>query len=261
MRARSSAQCQAALQNSEFADAPVVCCLTTHETTQNLLQTVSSNLDGRSLLNLCSGNPDEVRTFAEWLSPLLGPTGAFVSGAFSGSPQFAREGKGLVMLSHPTDHPIPESVLGVVDAMGRKVECPGSLGCERALDYAIVDMYLANLVAVTNGLSMLDQEGVPPELFMELLDARLPQIPEAMRALSSRMATRNYHDVTASLSTWRSFLSGRLPYLQQHSLPTSFPEYVLPILEDPAVIGAEGEHAGQDIARIQELLRVRRPQP
>ena len=84
-----------------------------------------------------------MRSFSEWLLPALGSSGAFVSGAFAGSPQFAREGKGLLMLSNCTDQTTPASVVAVVAAMGRKIECPGLLGCERALDYAIVDMYLA----------------------------------------------------------------------------------------------------------------------
>ena len=144
-----------------------------------------------------------------------------------------------------------------LDALGTVTFC-GTVGASRALDYAVVDLYLVNYLSFAANLAMLEREGVDLSLLYPNVGARLAQVPAFLEASARRMQARDEASYRASpgatVGTWRNFWASRLPYLDAHALPSQLPRFVVGLL-DEAAGGAGAPHADADMTRLQEVVR------
>lgn len=140
-------------------------------------------LTGRVVVNLASGSPDDGRMVAAKLDGkgLL----AYVDGAFSGPPQKARGGAGVVFASCE-NAAVFKSHCGLLAGLG-KVVFTGRIGSSRALDYAVVDLALVNLMALASNTAMLEREGVNTDQLFASLEHRFATMPAYLRGNYEKM--------------------------------------------------------------------------
>jgi 3-hydroxyisobutyrate dehydrogenase-like beta-hydroxyacid dehydrogenase len=213
-------------------------------------------LQGRVLANVVSGNPDEGRAAYERSHEAR--VAGYLDGAYSGSPAKARAGAGQLFLSSGDGgDALVRAHQPALDALGTVTFC-GTVGASRALDYAVVDLYLMNYLSFTANLAMLERERVDLSLLYPNVGARLAQVPAFLEAAAARMESRDeaaYRaNPGATVGTWRNFWASRLPYLDAHELPAQLPRFVVGLL-DEAAGGAGGPHADADMTRLQEVVR------
>jgi hypothetical protein len=149
-------------------------------------------------------------------------------------------------------------VLGLAAQMGRLVYTGTTVGSSKALDFALVDMYMMNMLSFMSGLSMLEAEGIPDahQVLLDNMAIRMNDMPGQFKDALPKMDSKEYTtNVGATIGTWKGFFGGRLPYLKNHGISTTWPDFALTVLNDPKVGGVDGEFDGHDSSRIQELMR------
>ena len=130
------------------------------------------------------------------------------------------------------------------------------MGSARALDYAVVDLAMANYLSHCANLAMLEREGVDPAQFASEASFRLNHVGPMLAQFEKRSRSRDeaayLAEPSATLGTWRNFWGSRLPYFEAHGLPAAFPKFVVGLLDEA---GASGAHKDADVTRLQEVVR------
>eukprot|EP00930_Biecheleria_cincta_P072399 TRINITY_DN59804_c0_g1_i1.p1 TRINITY_DN59804_c0_g1~~TRINITY_DN59804_c0_g1_i1.p1 ORF type:complete len:348 (+),score=63.53 TRINITY_DN59804_c0_g1_i1:105-1046(+) len=246
-----------------FTDTKAVC---------SVLQNpgVGEALRGKTLVNLTSGNPDEGREIAQAVAEASSGQALFLDGAYCGPPTKAREGTGQLFLSEaPVSgaasdderHPGLARAKPVLAELGQ-VSFAGNIGASRALDYAVVDLFFANVLSFMSSAAALEKEGVDIKQVVQEAQKRLATVPGAMELYSKKMESREddaYRtNTTVTLDTARSYWASRLPYNRAHGIPSHFTDLYLSLLDEAAggPPGApERQHGSADLSRLQEVVR------
>eukprot|EP01060_Flectonema_neradi_P001220 TRINITY_DN10726_c0_g1_i1.p1 TRINITY_DN10726_c0_g1~~TRINITY_DN10726_c0_g1_i1.p1 ORF type:complete len:300 (+),score=51.74 TRINITY_DN10726_c0_g1_i1:43-942(+) len=238
-------------------EALIVMVMTTMEATSEILESVKSDLSGRVVVNLASGNPDQGRNIAKQLSEYK--IGGYLDGAYSGPPAKARAGAGTLFLS-AAEKSLFDTHTSLLSDLGENI-WSGDIGASRALDYAVVDLVLANMMCYSSALSMMEKEGVDQKTFFECSAKRLSTVPAMLELSYERMKDRTEEGYStnpvATLGTWRNFVSSRLPYMSENQMSTVIPEFNVSVI-DKAI--EKGGSPDDDITRIQEVTRYSKPQ-
>ena len=236
------------------ADGPVILMLANIPAVQELLAqpAVRAALAGKTLVNIVSGNPDEGRAVA---ASVAGVAAVCIDGAYSGAPTKALAGAGQVFVSSDDGGAAVERCRPILESLG-KVTFSGKVGSARALDYAVVDLAMANYLSHCANLAMLEREGVDPAQFASEASFRLATCASMLEKFEKRSRSRDeaayLAEPSATLGTWRNFWGSRLPYFEAHGLPAAFPKFVVGLLDEA---GASGAHKDADVTRLQEVVR------
>eukprot|EP00754_Rhynchopus_humris_P038538 Rhum_TRINITY_DN2115_c0_g1::Rhum_TRINITY_DN2115_c0_g1_i1::g.6010::m.6010/K00020/mmsB, HIBADH; 3-hydroxyisobutyrate dehydrogenase len=208
---------------------------------------------GRTVVNITSGNPDEGRAVAA----LLKAKGVahYVDACFSGGPDKAAKGTGTLFISSDDAETTAALQKSHLNDMATVVFA-GPIGASRALDYCVVDLALAAFVSYSSNLSMLEKEGVAPEIVQQCVAQRVATIPAVLEVFRKRMEDRSDEayktNPIATLDTWHNFVTSRVPYYKEHGFSTSVPDYNASILLQA---GATGPAGSSDMTRLQEVTR------
>eukprot|EP00928_Gymnodinium_smaydae_P032022 TRINITY_DN23311_c0_g1_i1.p1 TRINITY_DN23311_c0_g1~~TRINITY_DN23311_c0_g1_i1.p1 ORF type:complete len:332 (+),score=62.95 TRINITY_DN23311_c0_g1_i1:55-1050(+) len=238
--------------------APVLVVLTDVASVISMLRgnDVGASLRGRTLVNLASANPDEGREVSKVANEVTGGDVAFIDGAYCGNPTKARTGTGQLFLSAATAGAL-EPAKPLLEQLGSVTMC-GNVGSSRALDYAVVDLFFANLLSFLSNKEALDREGVDIQQAIREIKKRLDTVPAVLEMYNARLASRSDEDynanVTVSLGTARNYWASRLPYCEARGIPTHLTDLFLDLL-DEASGGPAGPHVEADISRLQECVR------
>lgn len=213
-------------------------------------------LQGKTLVNLVSGNADDARQVAASVDDICGDAVRFVDGAYCGNSSKVRAGVGQLFLSSCEPF-IVDEVRPLLEELGSVSFC-GPLGASRALDYGVVDLFFVNLLSFMSNAAALEREGADMKLFFAEAGKRLSTVPAALEMYHERMKSRDEaaydENVTASLATARSFWASRLPYSERCGDPTQLTDLFVQLL-DEASGGMDGPHAQADVSRLQEVVR------
>ena len=246
------AQCIAAAA----LDAPVVVVLSDTTSCLALIEELNHALNRRTLVNLCSGSPDDGRQVGDRLAALTDVR--YADGSYCGPPAKARQGAGLLFLSG-SDPDVVEPIRPLLSELG-EVSDVGPIGASRALDYAVVDLALVSYGSLCSNIEMLGREGVDRSLLHACMAKRLAMLPQALKDLHARMDCRSdesYHErPVATLRTIRDFWASRLPYMDARRIPSDWPRFMAALCERAA--GSGGEHLDADVSRMQEAMRSAR---
>ena len=234
------------------ADGPIILMLATIPAVQELLAqpAVRAALAGKTLVNIVSGNPDEGRAVA---ASVAGVAAVCIDGAYSGAPTKALAGAGQVFVSSDDGGAAVERCRPILESLG-KVTFAGKVGSARALDYAVVDLAMANYLSHCANLAMLEREGVDPAQFASEASFRLGPVAPDARSVSKRSGRAREASYLADRRDAQrgAFWGSRLPYFEAHGLPAAFPKFVVGLLDEA---GASGAHKDADVTRLQEVVR------
>eukprot|EP00939_MAST-03C_sp_MAST-3C-sp1_P004289 g4289.t1 len=215
-----------------------------------------------AILNLISASPTDAKSFAKKLV-VSSPDSAedasccfqlnYVDASYAGTPELLASGSGLILSSSSTGH-ITRNVRDIMSALAKDVRVyNGPIGCAKAIDYAIVDMYFANMIFFLSGVGLAEAEGLTAEDFLELIELKVPTYASTFRGLLPRLANRDYRSsVTASIKTWTRFFECRMDYLATRNLNTDLAKFSVDFLKR---VGEKGDSDDDDVYRIQEVLR------
>ena len=207
----------------------------------------------KHVISLVSSNPTQAKVFAEFVRSGGRNIRSYVDGAYAGAPSTILDGSGLIMASADSGDP-PSIVSTALKTLGKVEIAKGTMGCAKAIDYAIVDMYFANLVFFLNGLGMIEAEGVSSESLLRLMEYKLPTYTKLFREQMKRIDKRDYESsVTATLRTWLAFFDGRSDWLKHRNLNTRTIDFARKLLRDSGACDqVKKQH---DAYCVQEILR------
>eukprot|EP00929_Paragymnodinium_shiwhaense_P122676 TRINITY_DN95636_c0_g1_i1.p1 TRINITY_DN95636_c0_g1~~TRINITY_DN95636_c0_g1_i1.p1 ORF type:complete len:322 (+),score=44.37 TRINITY_DN95636_c0_g1_i1:146-1111(+) len=216
---------------------------------------IGKALQGRTLVNLTSGNPDDGRQVAKAVEEVAGNGCKFVDGAYCGNPTKARSGSGQLFLSSHCESVVEEASSALSD-LGSVAYC-GAIGSSRALDYAVVDLFFANLLSFMSNAAALEKEGVDMKQCLAEMKKRLDTVPGVLELYHERMKSRQEdayaRDVTVSLSTSKNYWASRLPYNDTNGIPSDFANLYVELLQKAS--GSAGQFSESDLSRLQEAVR------
>ena len=224
------------------------------EIAKNVVSSIPTSLfQDKHVICLVSSNPTQAFTFATYIQKDR-DLQTYVDGAYAGAPSTVLDGSGLIMVSSSCSTPPPLCVQKTLESIGKVEWINGKMGCAKAIDYAIVDMYFANLTFFLNGLGMIEAEGVSSESLLRLLSYKLPTYTTLFREQIERLDRRDYKSsITATLRTWLAFFDGRIEWLKNRKLNTRTIDFARKLLIDS---GANHNFKKlEDAYRVQEILR------
>ena len=242
----------AAVQHSS-PDSTVILIVSDTAACFDTLDSIKSQLNGRTVVNLTSGSPDDGRKIA---AALADTNSAYIDGAYCGPPAKARAGSGILFLSAEQQDDV-ERLRPTLEALGEVAFAGTKIGSSRALDYAVVDLALVCYNSYFSNLAMLEQEGVDQALVREHAAKRLATVAPALGLLHARAGAAQRSDdeykakPIVTLQTLRGWWSGRLPYLEARGIPTEWPRFMAGLAER----ASEGGHETADVTRHLEVMR------
>lgn len=233
----------------------VVIFLGNLEIARNVISSIpGSCFRGKHVISLVSSSPTDAKAFAKFIRGDNRDICSYVDGAYAGAPSTVLDGSGLIMASTDTLDDPPSIVNETLCTLGRVEYVQGKMGCAKAIDYAIVDMYFANLIFFLNGLGMIEAEGVSSEALLNLLEYKLPTYTKLFRGQMERIDRRDYESsITATLRTWLAFFDGRTDWMKHRNLNTRTIDFAKQLLRDSGACDKVKKF--RDAYCVQEILR------
>lgn len=227
------------------ASPVTVICIDNYDATQALIESegLLEALTGRTLIQLSTGTPAEVRQLAPWLTS----NGiAVLDGAIMPYPDGIGADDAQILFSGPDDiYSRHQRLLG---ALGGDLRYVGEeVGAAAVLDMALLSHQLANYLGVWHGVRVCESEGVGIDLFASLLP---PEDPAAH--LARRISDYDYDQPGASLNVWNAALDRILEQARANRINREVPELISSLFRRAIVLG----HGARDIATVIEVLRA-----
>jgi 3-hydroxyisobutyrate dehydrogenase-like beta-hydroxyacid dehydrogenase len=174
------------------ASRVLLVCLTDFRATNSLLgpEDVSSELKGRTVIELSSGNLQEGEEFAAWLHEL---GASCLDGAILGAPYTIGTDRGQILLAGPTN--TFEQVESVMSCLGTVRYLGANIRAAGALSLAWTCQRFGLFVGLAHGALLCESEGLDCSHYASLF-------PDGDRAqlFANVVASDDYNDPAATLN-------------------------------------------------------------
>ena len=239
--AKAASSLEAAIE----ASPRVMICITEYETSRKLLDqpSVVSRLVNKTIIQLSTGTPGEVRKMAQWVNN----QGAnYLDGSIMVYPPTI--GKEAAQLLISGDESIFHDCEPYINSLGGDVRYVGEkIGTAAALDLAVLSRLCAITPGVVNGAHICESEGVPLTYYAELF-------PEGDRARSLAMSIHHGNftdDISASVNTAISCISAIKTHSEDLGINCEVPAFGIGLYQRAVEAGL----GDQDTASLIKVLR------
>lgn len=178
----------AATPAEALADTPlVIVCLLDYRAVREVLEPVSGHLEGRTVVNLTNGTPEEARRMAEWVSER---GGRYLDGGIMAIPPTVGSPEAFVVYSGSTAafdlaRPVLES-FGETHFLGRDA------GLAALIDLALLSAMYGLFGGFLHGTALARSGGVGAEAFAELAGPWLNAMTEALPYIAEQIGSGDH---------------------------------------------------------------------
>lgn len=228
-----------------MASAVNVICVDNYEATRQLLEShdVMDALSGRTLVQLSTGTPEEVRRFAGWLD---GCNARLLDGAIMPYPDGIGAEDAQILFADSAS--LYEKCKPLLDCLGGDLRHVGEeIGAAAVLDMALLTHQLTNYLGIWHGARACEAEGLGVDIFASML----PQDDPAAH-LAWRIHNQDFDNPGASLDTWSAALDGIVTHANDIGINSEIPELISSLFRRAIALG----HGSQDIATVIEVMRA-----
>ncbi len=241
-----------ALSHALTAGPIVVACVSTYDVLRELISPVAGALQGRTLVNLTSGTPEQAREMAVWATE----QGIdYLDGAIMAVPQ---------MIATPTALLLYSGVRSAFEAHEPALVSLGRaqyLGADAALasvhDIALLGMMYATQYGVLHAMALVGAEGVSATGFLPLAQALYDVIGSFMPDLAQDVDAGDYTTDVATLDVDRAALGHIVRAAERAGLETR----VFDAIHGLAARAVEAGHRGDSFSAVVDAIRKRDSAP
>jgi 3-hydroxyisobutyrate dehydrogenase-like beta-hydroxyacid dehydrogenase len=239
--AKSAPSLEAAIESSPR----VMICITEYEAARLLLDqpSVVSLLANKTIIQMSTGTPAEVRKLAQWVNDL---DANYLDGSIMAYPPAIGHKSTQLLVSG--NEKVFLDCQPYINSLGGDVRYVGeNIGAAAALDLAVLSRMCTIVPAVVNGAHICESEGVPLSYYADLF-------PEGDRARSVVMSIYNNNftnDIAASVNTAMSCLSAVKSHSEDLGINCELPDLGISLYQR-AIDAGLGDH---DNASLIKVLR------
>ncbi len=227
------------------ASPRIMICITEYKASRTLFNqpSVASRLANKTVIQLSTGTPGEVRNTCEWFQQ----QGAnYIDGSIMVYPVTIGKEEAQILVSG--DEEIFRDCQPYINSLGGDVRYVGeNIGAAAALDLAVLSRLCAITPGVVNGAHICESEGVPLTYYADLF-------PEGDRARSVALSIHKNNftdDIIAPVNTAISALSAIKNHSEDLGINSELPSFGISLYQR-AVEAGLGDH---DAASLIKVLR------
>lgn len=244
-RSRSATRAAEACSHSDL----IVACVSDYAATREVLTSpgMSSELVGKTLVQLASGSPAEARAMAEWAR---GAAVRFLDGAIATYP--ARIGNTPTIIFYAGDRNAWEIHSATLVALGGQSTFLGEEpGLAAAADLAWLSFLYGTMLGMLQGAAFLEAEGADPSIVFESVPSFGIEIAAEAAYARGLIRRRTYHGDQATLDVHLAAIEHILAAAAASGVHDGLPRLVRDVTAQ-AVADGRGD---EEIAALVEVLR------
>ncbi|MCW3465785.1 NAD(P)-dependent oxidoreductase [Chitinophaga nivalis] len=175
----------------------IITCLSSYEATSHLLQTAAIDLTGKTIIEFCTGTPQDARNAQAWVTAL---GGSYLDGALMATPRQIGQESTTILVAGATD--TFQTATAVLAALGGNVMYKGeAIGAAAAWDLGLLASVFGMINGFMQGALLFESEGIPVNLLGNMLVNMGPIIGEMVRHEGEVIVSGNYDHPESSLRT------------------------------------------------------------
>ncbi|MFI6979127.1 NAD(P)-dependent oxidoreductase [Embleya sp. NPDC050154] len=225
----------------------VVICVLDHEAVRAVIAPHAAELEGRTLVNLTAGTPDDARATAEWADAHgIG----YLDGAIMVPTYLVGGPSTLVLHSGPAD--LYERHRDTLRAIGGTCMHLGTdPGRAAAHDVALLDIFWTALTGVVHAFALAGSEGVTASELAPYAKGVAALLPDVIDAFAEQVDTGNYPAGGSNLRSATAIMSHVLEASRSRGVDST----VISAAHEIARRGMAAGYADDSYAHVAELLR------
>ncbi|MFJ8743008.1 NAD(P)-dependent oxidoreductase [Embleya sp. NPDC127516] len=225
----------------------VVICVLDHEAVRSVIAPHAAELEGRTLVNLTAGTPDDARATAEWADAHgIG----YLDGAIMVPTYLVGGPSTLVLHSGPAD--LYERHRDTLRAIGGTCVHLGTApGRAAAHDVALLDIFWTALTGVVHAFALAGSEGVTASELAPYAKGVAALLPDVIDAFAEQVDTGNYPAGGSNLRSATAIMSHVLEASRSRGVDST----VISAAHEIARRGMAAGYADDSYAHVAELLR------
>ncbi|WP_078869096.1 NAD(P)-dependent oxidoreductase [Streptomyces sp. NRRL B-1347] len=230
----------------EASDLVVICVLD-HDAVRSVITPHAAALQGRTLVNLTAGTPDDARATAEWAHAHgIG----YLDGAIMVPTYLVGGPSTLVLYSGPADlYELHQHTLRAIG--GTCVHLGADPGRAGAHDVALLDIFWTALTGVVHAFALARSEGVTASDLAPYAKGVAALLPDVIDAFAEQVDTGSYPAGGSNLRSAAAIMS----HVLDASRSRGVDDTVISVAHDIALRGMAAGYADDSYAHVAELLR------
>lgn len=230
------------------ASPVTIACVSSYAVTREILgtETVAAALSGRTLVQLCTGTPQEARDTEAWARRI---GAAYLDGAILAYPdEIATPTCTILVAGARSAFKSSEAPLGILSPnlkyLGEQV------GAASALDCAVVSMVVGSILGTDHGVRVAEAEGHLDQ-FAELAAAVAPFIALDVAHITSVVQYGSYAEPQATVKTWVAATRRIRQQAIDAGINDEFPTFAADLFQRTADAG----YGDEDAVALVKMLR------
>ncbi|WP_220449658.1 NAD(P)-dependent oxidoreductase [Nonomuraea longispora] len=207
-----------------------VVCLTGHHAVRDVLAT--STLQGRTVVNLASGAPDEARDLAAWVS---GHGAAYLDGAAMSGTRLVGPREALFIFSGSADAFAEHQ--GGLASLGNAVHLGADPALASLYDGALFGLAWGTLAGFYHAVALVAAEGVDATGFASVATSHMPFVTSLMTEHARQIQDGRYPDDDGTVDVHAAAMAHLLHASAAAGIRTDVPELFTNLLERASAAG------------------------
>ncbi|MBO1414729.1 NAD(P)-dependent oxidoreductase [Streptomyces sp. FH025] len=240
------AQLARTVRDAVTAGPLVVICVSDYDNVCDILEPVSRDLAGRTLVNLTSGTSQAAREVAKWAAH---QGAAYLDGAIMAVPPAIGTAKATILYSGPTaafdQH---RQALG---SLGGSVYVGADHGLPSLFDAAVLSLVWSTLNGFLHGAALLGKAGIPATAFAGFAKAGIEAVADWVPGHAQQIDDGAYPATESTVDTNLAGMKHLLHESRAADVDAELPQLLVTLAERAV---AEG-YGGDSYAAIIEQLR------
>lgn len=237
--------------SSAVAASPVVVvCVTDYEATGQLLRTpeVATNLDGRVLVQLSTGRPQEARDLQGWAQQ---QGASYLDGAILAWPDQVGTLEATILVSG--DRVALREAGSILKHLGGQIVDLGeAVGAASAMDCAMLSYLIASIIGFLHGARICESEGLPVDSLGSMIAELSRIIGDDVKTQAEVVQSEAYDQPLASLAVYAGAMERILGQALDAEITTEFPKFATRLFRRALVAG----YGQEEVASLIKVLRA-----
>ncbi|NUS12092.1 MAG: NAD(P)-dependent oxidoreductase [Streptomyces sp.] len=225
----------------------VVACLIDYDAVHAVLDPLpAADWEGRWLVNLTSGEPEQARAMARWAASYgVG----YLDGAILTPAPAAGTPSGTVLLSGPPE--VHRAVRDVLDAVGGTVTHLGDdPGRAAAYDVALLDVFATSVNGIAHAFALAGAEGIEPEHFAAYATGISGLLPPLVTRFAEQIRAGEYPGDRSTIASAAAGITHVVNAAAGHGIDTGMLRAAKRTIDRAVAAG----HARDGLARLSAVL-------
>ncbi|MGW0957520.1 NAD(P)-dependent oxidoreductase [Streptomyces gelaticus] len=244
--AAQGAQLAWTVRDAVMAGPLVVICVSDYDTVRDILEPVSRDLSGRTLVNLTSGTSQEARETAEWV---IHQGAVYLDGAIMAVPPAIGTANATVLYSGPTT--AFDRHQQALSSLGSPVYVGADHGLPSLFDAAALSLVWSTLNGFLHGAALLGKAGIPATAFARLAKAGIETVADWVPGYAQQIDDGTYPATESTVNTNLTGMKHLLHESQAADVNAELPQLLATLAERAVAKG----HGNNSYAAIIEQLR------